>query len=293
MWIILSLINAVGLSFEGVLQKKSTLHFNEYIITWCILAVSSLFYLPVLVGVLLHGVPQLDLAFWVAVVGRLIIDSAALLFYIKALKYTHLSLAIPMMSLSPVFLVGVSFLINHLFPSALGLLGVFVVVAGVYLLNFDHDTKHVLSPFRAIKSNKGVQYMLLAAFLWSFVTAFQKLGIDHSNVTFYTSFFQPLWALLFLPLAFFSNPREFRGIFRLSKLKFLIPIGILDVVQTVAQNVAFTLALPVYVSAIGSTNLLFASFFGFYFFKEKIGNKIFPTLVIIVGIILLSVAQPA
>ncbi len=290
MWIFLSLIQAIGISFEGVLQKKSTLHFNEYIVTWCILAVSSIFYIPVLIGT---GIPShLDSAFWIAVVARLVVDSAALLFYIKALKHTNLSLAIPMMSFVPVFLIFVSFIVNHLFPTPIGILGVIVVVFGVYLLNFDHDTKHILSPFFAIRDDKGVRFMLLAAFLWSWVSALQKLGIDHSNVTFYTSFFQPVWAILFFPLAFFSNRKEFMTIFHLKNLKMLFPIGGLDVIQTVAQNIAYTLALPVYVTAVGSTNLLFASILGHYFFKEKVGNKIFPVVIIIIGIVLLSIAQP-
>ncbi len=291
MWIILSLINALGLSFESVLQKKSTLHVGEALIVWSILAVTSVFYLPLLVVSLAHGPVRLDGVFWAAIIGRLLVDSAALLLYIKALKYTHLSLAIPMLSLSPVFLVGVSLLVNHLFPSPLGLVGVLVVVIGVYFLNFDHDTRHLLSPFFAIKRDKGVQYMLLAAFLWAWVTAFQKLGIDHSNATFYTAFFQPIWAITFLPIAYFSSRREFSTIFRWQKLRLLVPIGILDIIQTISQNLAFVLALPVYVSAVGSTNLLFASFLGRYFFQEKIRNKLAPTLIIVGGIVLLAVAQ--
>ena len=289
MWLILSLVNALGLSFEGVLQKKSTLHLNEYAITWSILAVSSLFYLPVLLTTGLPG--RLDTLFWIAVIARIIIDSVALLCYIKALKYSHLSLAVPMMSMSPVFLVLVSLLVNHLFPSLLGLIGVFTVVAGVYLLNFDRDTKHWLSPFAAIRREKGVQFMLVAAFLWAWVTALQRLGIDHSNVTFYTTFFQPVWALAFLPVAIIANRREFLSLFKPSRLRLILPIGGLDVVQTVAQNVAFTLALPVYVSAVGSTNLLFATVFGHYFFGEKIGNKLLPVLIIMLGIVLLAIAQ--
>jgi len=123
-----------------------------------------------------------------------------------------------------------------------------------------------------------------AAFLWAWVSALQKLGIDHSNVTFYTTFFQPVWALFFLPIAFLFNPKEFMGIFKFKTAKVLLAIGGLDVIQTVAQNVAFTLALPVYVTAIGSTSLLFAALFGAYFFKEKVGNKLLPIGIIVVGV---------
>jgi drug/metabolite transporter (DMT)-like permease len=234
----------------------------------------------------------IDISFWVAVFSRLIVDSAALLFYIKALKHTHLSLAIPMMSFVPVFLIFVSLIVNHLFPTPLGIIGTLVIVAGVYFLNFDHDTKHLLSPFFAIRNDKGVQYMFLASFLWAWVAALQKLGIDHSNVTFYTAFFQPVWAICFLPLAFFVNKKEFLQIFQIKNLKMLLPIGALDAIQVAAQNIAFTLALPVYVTAVGGTNLLFVALFGAWFFKEKIGNKLLPTAVIFIGVILIAIAQP-
>jgi len=287
MWILLSFINAIGLSLEGVFQKKSIMDINPYIITWSLLVVSSLIYLPLL---LIVGFPKsLNSTFWIAVIARLIIDSIALVVYLKALKQSNLSTAMPMMSLIPVFLIFVSFFINHLIPSVLGIVGVLIIVLGIYLLNINSD-KIFLSPFIALKKEKGIQLMLIATFLWSFVGSLQKLAIDNANVYFYTAFFQILWATFFTPIAYFSNKKEFKSMFKKSNISKLLPIGILDVIQVVAQNIAFTKAIPVYVFAIGSTNMLFSAFFGKYFFKEKLENKLLPIIIIIIGVIIISAA---
>jgi len=291
MWIISTIGYVISDAIENVFQKKATLHFNEYIITWSILAISSLFYIPLLIAS--QKPESLNELFWIGVVGRIIIDSFALVFYVKAIKLSQLSLAVPMISLKPVFILIATAFINGLFPSSLGLLGVLVVVVGVYLLNFDYTKKKVdlLSPFKNILKEKGVQYMLAAAFLWGFVVAFQKLSIDNSNPHFYTSFFQPLWALVFTPVAFLSDRKSFFSLFKFANLKKVTPIGFFDGLKSIAENIAFTLALPAYVSALESSGILLTAIFGSLFFKEKIGYKLIPILIIIIGVVLVTFAQ--
>lgn len=289
MWILVTLFGTINDSIEGVLQKKSTLHFNEYIITWSILVFSSIFYLPLFFKIKIPS--ELNSTFWFAVAARLIFDSSALLLSIKALKFSHLSLAVPMMSFKPVFLLFTSYFINRLFPQPLGLIGVIVIVIGAYFLNFDFNTKHMLSPFLNIKKEKGVQYMLAASFLWGFSIAFQKLGIDNSNAVFYTAFFQPVWAILFAPIALFSDKMTFINILKPVNLKKLLPIGILDGIKTIAENIAFTLTLPVYVTAVQSLGLLFSAFWGYFFFKEKISNKVIPIIIMVIGVVMITFSQ--
>ena len=288
MWLILPLIGAVGLGLQSVYLKKNTLHFNEYIVTWSILAFSALLYLPILIHV---GFPHVNRLFWLAVFGRLIIDSVGLTFYVKGLKIAPISLATPMVSIVPLLIIIPAFFINHSIPTLLGMVGIFVTVFGIYFLNFDHDTKHLLSPFFAIKNNRGLQFVLIFVLSQAFVVSFQKLGIDNSNVYFYTSFFQLFWALCFLPFVFFVNPKEFLSIFTVKNLRKLFPVGGLDAMQVLAQNIAYNFALPVYVQSVQNTSILFASFFGWWFFREKIKKHIVPTVIIVIGIILISLAQ--
>lgn len=288
MWLIPAFISSLGIALQSVYLKKNTIHFNEYIVTWSIIAISAVLYLPILFYV---GIPHLTPFFWIAVFARLLIDTPGLIFYVKALKIAPLSLAVPMVSLTPILLIGVSFVINHLVPTPLGLLGVVVTACGIYFLHFDQDTKHILSPFFAVRNNRGLQYMLVFVFSQAIVASLQRLAIDNSNVYFYTSFFQLFWALLFIPLVYFVNPKEFRSIFNFKAIKKLFPVGGLDALQVFAFNIGLTLALPVYIYSIQNTSILFAALFGFLFFKEKVKNHLVPILIILTGITLLSFAQ--
>lgn len=255
---------------------------------WSVLVISAILFLPLF----FFGIPhQLNQTFWFAVVARLLIDSVAFTLYIKGIQLSPLSLTVPMLSLTPLFTIFTSFFINHLFPNNLGFVGVFIVVVGIYLLNFDHNTKHLLSPFKAIYKEKGVLFVTIAAVLWSFVISFQKLAIDNSNPYFYTAFFQMLFALFFTPIALITDKKTFFKLFKPKMIFKLFPAGAFDALQVFPQYLAFTLALPVYVNAVGNTSILFSSFFGWLFFKEKIHKHIFPTIIIILGIMLITFAQ--
>lgn len=196
-----------------------------------------------------------------------------------------------MLSLTPIFTTFTSLFINHLFPTPMGLVGIAIIVLGIYLLNFDRDTRNLLSPFKAIYKEKGVFFVTLTAILWGFVVSFQKLAIDNSNPYFYTAFFQIVWAICLTPIAFFVARKEFIGLFKLRMMLRLIPAGALDALQIFPQYIAFSMALPAYVNAIGNTNILISSFLGWLFYKEKLQKHIFPTVIIVVGIILITLAQ--
>ncbi len=288
MWLIPSFISAFCVALQSVYLKKNSFHFNAFIVTWAILAISSILYIPLLLS---STIPHLNNTFWIAVIARLFIDSIGLVFFVKGLKQAPLSMVAPMVSLVPLILLLISFFINHLFPTPLGILGIFITLFGVYYLNFDHDTKHVLSPFKSILRSKGMKYIIIFVISQAFVTSLAKLAIDNSNTYFYTSFFQLFWAICFTPITFLVNPKEFMQVFSKKNIMRLFPVGGLDAIQVFAQNIGYTLTLPVYVQSVQNTSILFASIFGALFFKEKIGRHLIPTVIIILGITVIAFAQ--
>lgn len=249
--------------------------------------VSSILFLPLF----FFGIPHLGSYFWVAIIARLLIDSLAFTLYVKALQMSSISLTVPMLSILTMLIFVTQFFINHLSPTPLGILGVAVIVFGVYFLHFDHDTKHILSPFKAIYREKGVALMLVVSVLWSLVVALQKLGVDNSNPYFYTAFFQLLWAICFTPVAYLVDRKGFTNLFKPKMIRQLVPAGALDALQVFPQYIAYTLALPVYVNAVGNTSILFSSFFGWYFYKEKLRKHVVPTTIIVVGVVIVTLAQ--
>ena len=287
MWFFLSLLNAVFSGMQNAYYKKADLQINPVLVTWSVLAVSSILFLPLF----LFGVPHIGPGFWPAVIGRVVLDSLAFTLYIKALQLSPLSLTVPMLSIQTLFIIVTQFLINHLIPSPLGVFGVCIVVFGVYFLHFDHDTKHVLSPFKAIYKEKGVLLIVIVSILWSIVVALQKLGVDNSNPYFYTAFFQLFWLLCFTPVALITDHQGFRNLFSIRSVKRLAPAGLLDALQVFPQYIAYSLALPVYVNAVGNMGILFSSLFGWYFYKEKLYRHLVPTLIILGGVVLVTLSQ--
>src|SRR3954464_505756 len=100
MWIFAALSSALFGALENIFTKRSGLHFNTVITTWAILFIGGMFYLPILLSV---PVPShLNEAFWLAVILRLFLDTAALLLYVKSMRMAPVSLVSPMSALMSV-----------------------------------------------------------------------------------------------------------------------------------------------------------------------------------------------
>ena len=196
-----------------------------------------------------------------------------------------------MTSLSSVLSIGTVFLISHLLPSPLGFLGVIVMVSGLYLLHFDHDTNHLLSPFYAVFKEKGVLYVAIASILWSIVSALQKFAIDNSSLYFYTAFFQIFWAVCFTPVAYFADRKNFLSMLHPKQIKLLLPGGIIDAIKNLAHNAAYVFTIPAYVNSVGNTSIFFSTISGVLFFKEKVKGHVVPIVIIFIGITLLVLGQ--
>ena len=205
MWILLGLISAFSDSVKNVLAKHNTRSFDSLVITWAWVTYSLIILIPVM---FFKGIPNLDGTFWLAFSVRIILDIIALILYVNALKRTNLSLSLPMLALTPLFLLFSGLVINHEFPRPLGLVGVGAIALGTYLLNFKNN-ENLYQPFLAIYQDKGTFMMLWVAIIWGLTGSLHKLAILHSNPYFYTSFGALVLAIVFTPLAIWSNKQDF------------------------------------------------------------------------------------
>lgn len=93
--------------------------------------------------------PQLDATFWQATAFAIPCDIVALLLYMRALKVSPMSLTVPFLALTPVFMLFTSFLLLGELPSSLGLTGILLIAAGAYLLNVHTSKRGLWQPLRA------------------------------------------------------------------------------------------------------------------------------------------------
>ena len=125
-WVILSLTSAFFLATSDALTKRAVQDQNEYIVALFRL----LFTLPVLViTLLLVPWPKLDEVFYLAFFIALPFELITIILYIKALKLSPLSLTMPFLALTPVFLIAVSFVVLGEKVSFMGGSGIFLIAA--------------------------------------------------------------------------------------------------------------------------------------------------------------------
>jgi drug/metabolite transporter (DMT)-like permease len=128
-WVILSLISAFTLATSDALTKKVLSRSNEYIVAWLRLVFS----LPLLfVSLLFIPLPGLDKYFYIAFFVSLPLEILSIVLYMKALRLSPLSLTLPFLALTPVFLIFASYFILGEKVSLRGSLGILLIASGSY-----------------------------------------------------------------------------------------------------------------------------------------------------------------
>ena len=263
-WIIFAFLAALFVSLMNVASKKSLKNTDEYIVAWSL----RLFALPFLIPLLLIiEIPNLGNQFLIALPINGVLSLLAFIFYMKAIKYSDLSIAAPMITFTPLFLLLTSPVIIGEFPSIFGVLGILLIVFGSYILKLDKKKEGYFAPFKALLKEKGPRYMLIAAFIWSITSNFDKIDVLDSSPIFWAISVNLVIATIMLPIVFYKSRSAVKEIPR--KFKSLFPIGFFHATGVVFQMIAISLALVSYVISIKRTSAIMSVIFGCVFLKEK------------------------
>jgi len=279
--IIASLLWAVN----DVVRKKIVSKISAYIILWA----GAFFSLPFFVYLVYRqGVPSLDKEFFIfATINALFLPFTYVL-YLKAIKISPLSLTIPFLAFTPACLLLTSYIALGEVPSLLGLFGIILIIFGAYMLNCDQFKYGYLAPFKAITKEKGSLYMLLVAFLWSIGASLDKLSIIHSSPLFYSTYFELLFAIIFFVILLVKKD-ELRNLVKLENKDWgiLAGIGVIIFASILLQMMSAELILVNYTISIKRAGLIFAIFFGWLFFKERVRSRLFGAFFMLLGVLLI------
>lgn len=287
MWIIYSLLTAFTLATSDALTKRALVSRDEYFVAWTRL----LFALPVLVPILFFiEIPSLDRTFWIATLSALPLEIAALILYTKALKVSPLSLTMPFLALTPLFLIIMAYVIVGESVSIYGGIGIMLVALGSYTLNLHKMKYSLLEPVKAIFREKGSVMIILVAFIFSITASLGKIAIDHSSPFFFGSFYFILITILFTPIAMVKN----RGGLKISK-KDILPlssIGVTFAIMIIFHMLAMSLVNVAYMISIKRTSLLFSILYGHLLFREeKIAEKALGAIIMLLGFVLIVISK--
>jgi len=150
------------------------------------------------------GIPDTGPGLLPAVAVTVAINIGATVLFYRALVTTDLSLSVPMLAFTPVFLILTSFLILGEIPSPAGAAGILLVATGAYLLNLEYrdgSSCSLTGPFLRLRRDRGIQAMLLVSFLYSISVNYDKRVVEESDPVFGSAIVLLLLGAAFLILA--------------------------------------------------------------------------------------------
>lgn len=293
LWLILGLITAVFFAVFHIFVKKAAHETKpEYLalslfLFNCVIGFPFLFILKSqivvskfsMIGLLVLGV---EIAFTDYI-------------YIKSLKIGSISKTVPLLSITPLFTVIIGFLWLKEVPSFYGLMGILLLIAGVYVLNItEFKVKKIFAPFGAIFKNKGSRLMFYLAVIYGFGSILDKFVINNSSPitrVFLYSYFS------FAAMALFLLFRDGKKIFEVTRSTIknnfwtILIMSVLHFMFIIPQMIGISLTVTAYVIALKRTSALFAVILAYFIFKERkdFKNILIGTLLLVMGAVLLVV----
>ena len=284
LWLTLSLTAALCQSVNDAISKGCFSHLAAYEMG----LIRLLYAIPyLLAGLAIIPRPPVDGVFWTSICIGLPLELTAFLCYMRAIKVSPLSLTIPFLAFTPVFVILTGFFILGETLNAFGLTGILLIVTGSYFLNLSKAQRNPMAPFKAVFREQGSWLMLITALIYSFTATLGKLAIRHSSPQFFAVTYFLLFSLFsgalfpLMPGAKISHlyRRPLPGI-----LSGMILAGMIF-----SHTLAISMIQAAYMISVKRTSLLFGVLLGAVIFREqKIRERLTGAAVMMCGVLLIG-----
>jgi drug/metabolite transporter (DMT)-like permease len=263
-WFLLSLVTALAVASCDTGVKKWFSHLTPYEMT----LLPLLYGLPpIAVALFLVETPALDRAFYVLFAVSIPLTMVPMVLYMKAIKISPMSLTVPYLAFTPVFIIGTGYLFLGEQVDKWGMAGIVTVCAGGYVLNISDQDRSVLDPLLAVFKETGSWLMLIVSFIFSLSSVIGKMAIMHSSPLFFqTSFFVVLTLVMALVFSLFRKIHL--GSFLKHPLKGGL-VGLLMAVHIFCHGLAISMTKAAYMMSIKRLSIVFGVIYGGVVFKEE------------------------
>jgi uncharacterized membrane protein len=206
--------------------------------------------------------------------------------YFRALQISPLSLCVPFLAFTPVFLIPTGFVLLGELPSPLKSLGVILIVVGSLVMHRRLFALGWTAPIKAVIREKGSRYMLLVSFIFSITNPLDKKLVVMSDV-----FTEAVAYGLGLCLSFFLLGRMQKADFGAAiqrNVKWVALAGLSDAVSLLFQLASYSYLAVVITVSIKRAGIVLAVIAGWLFFREReITDKLIATAVMFCGVLIL------
>jgi drug/metabolite transporter (DMT)-like permease len=287
MWFALALAAALCQVLRNTVMKRLGHSLDEYINVWgrftFLLPFAAMF-------VLYHGVPVIKPGFVWACLTFAVCQIVSTMSLSKALKLADISMVTALWKVSLLILVALGYFTLKETPSALGVAGIVISMAGVYLLNVNRAHIAWWAPLAVLFTDRGLRFTLLAALFFAPSVITIKWAMQCSDPYTGTLGGYLAASILVTPIVLVTSRRHFAEVPRYWKA--FVSFGVFAALTTVTQGRAYLLTLSSYVEAVKQIEILLALAIGVFVFGEKqTVRDIAPgAVVMLLGVALLSLS---
>ncbi len=288
LWLFFVLLAAIFAPLQDLVSKQALKRIgDEYIITWSSRFFALPFFLPLLFEQISQEIPEWDILLLSISAVVLVLQIVSNLFYFRAIKSSDLSLTIPIISFSPLFVLASSFLILEEYPGIWDILGMFFVVGGSYILKIKNQKGGYLVPLQLLFRENGPRLMLGVAFIWSLISTFNKIGIEKSSPIFWAALTSTVLAIVMTPVMLYQSQENVK--FIPDNIFYLFLIGILQGLTMLCFMQAVKLTLVAQAVSVKRSSILFSALFGHLFLQEPgIQERMTGATVMLLGVAIVT-----
>ncbi|PIN68578.1 hypothetical protein COV93_08950 [Candidatus Woesearchaeota archaeon CG11_big_fil_rev_8_21_14_0_20_43_8] len=260
---------------------------DKHIFFWLTkVAEVGLFIVPFLVMLRYYPVPVRSLIF---VFGSGTVGFLYYIFLAKAYDGGDLSVAYPIARCALLFVPLLSFFFIGERLSGIGIIGIFVILAGVFLLHLEGTS------LRTIKRNFlkwSTFFALLTAFCSAVYSLIDKVAVDYINPFMYFFLFNMLIGVYYSFFVMIKSDRASLVSEWAGNKRNIISVAILNILTYTVVLFAFQMSKVSYAVAVRQFSIVVGVFMGIRLLKEKhFMNRLVASLVIFIGIVLVGIAK--
>lgn len=291
LWLLLSSGTALCEALKDVTGKQALKSVDEYSVLLGFSTVGAL-----LMGgfmLMTEGLPTLGPRYGLALLWGGSLNILAFTLYFRAIKTADLSLTVPLVTLTPLFLLVTSPIIVSEWPTGLDAVGVIFLIVGSYVLNLKPSQGFTLAPLQAIATNSGSRTMVGVAFIWSITSNFDKVGTLNSSSLFWGMSLFTTIAIGMVP--FVAQRIVTKGFHAVispmgAQAKFIVLAGIFTAVGISLQFTALTMAPVAQVVAVKRMSTLISVGFGYFLFGETgLQERLLGAAIMVSGVAIMAI----
>ena len=290
MWIVLALLAALASAGTSLLLKRAVGQAGIVVTTVAFRAVGGV--LLAIATTLAGPWPATTPTFWRAFAVVIPNEVGGMLCLSAALSLGDVSAVQPIMGFIPLLtMVGGALFFNEQ-PSALAMIGILLVVLGLYFVGLRKGSS-ALEPLRAFATSRASWIALLATLFWTVMSLTHKVGIaEVGAMPWATALTLGSAVALSVALPIVARSKSGVGLPRQAMpwLQFVVLTGICFAVQQFGLHNALRRSQAGYVMAVVSSSILIATAVGVLVLREQGGShRITGALLVSSGVALIAV----